>query len=206
MPDNFQQIVDLRRQTARPKKPAPLKETATPIEKIYQTGQSGESVPDMKKINRPKTGRGAPERVFKIVVLLLAALVVCATVYFLFFRPKGGVATDPKAQNWYAVKLIDGTVYYGQIFDLKANPLIIKNTYYNYDQAKVAGLPAGQAGAAKDQAKTIEETGNLRLVKRGKETQGGDGSIIVYPSNGWPIIEPLRADSKVLQAILEYEK
>lgn len=197
MPENFQQTVDLRNRLEKQRRPAPPKKAITPLEKIYQDQEVNEPKKDWQKISQPEIGRPL-DGLIRLIVFILAILVIGATVYFLFFRAKS--AADPaKANNWYAVKLVDGTVYYGQIFDLKANPLVIKNAYYNYDQAK-------QTDGSKASAKTIEETGNLRLVKRGKETQGGDGSIIVYPSNGWPIVEPLRTDSKVLQAILQYEK
>lgn len=197
--DNFQQTVDLRNRLNRQKKPAP-KKTYAPIEKIYRDEAIDESVPEIQTISRPESSKWRDGPV-KIIVFVLATIVVLATAYFLFFRQQGdvlGVKINPKSQNWYAVKLVDGTIYYGQVLDVKAEPVVLANVYYNYDQAK-------QAETAKDQAKTIEETGNIRLVKRGKETQGGDGSILAYHVNIL-VMEPLRSDSKILQAILEYEK
>ena len=98
-----------------------------------------------------------------------------------------------KSQNWYAATLCDGTIYYGQISDVKANPVVLSDAYYDYDQAK-----------AIKEKKPFIETGNIRLVKRGQETQGGDGSLLLYQDN--ISLEPLRDDSKILKAILEYQK
>ena len=199
MPEDFQQTVDLReraekrRQPARPAgEPAP-KPAATPLEKIYQDQGSGGPEKDWQKISQPRAGRQY-DGLIKLIVFRLAGLVVGTTAYFLFFRAKSD-GPETLNRDWYAVKLVDSMVYYGQILNLKTVPVTIVNVYYDYDRDK-----------AIKERKAFVETGNIRLVKLGKETQGGDGSIIVYPANGWPIMEPLRADSKVLQAILEYEK
>ena len=188
---NFQQTVDLRSPPER-KKPAP-KKNAAPIEKLYDPGPGEKMATDLQKINQPRAGEAAG--LFRLIVLVLAIAVVGGTVYFMFFERPSNADDSKKTKNWYAVKLIEGTIYYGRIVDPKMDPVAIANVYYNYDQAK----------QEKDETKTAEERGNIRLVKRGKETQGGDGSMLIYQKNIL-LLEPLRADSKVLQAILEYEK
>lgn len=195
MSDNFQQTVDLRGKMERQRKTAPPK-AATPLEKIYQEEDEVRPRADLKKISQPRI-KEPHEGLIKTIVFILAILVVGATVYFLFFRTKS-VAVDPKAKDWYAIKLVDGEIFYGQVQDVKADPVVIENVYYNYDQAK-------ESGATKDQSKVVEETGNLRLVKRGKETHGPDGSMNVIRAQVL-YMEALKSDSKVLQAILQYEK
>lgn len=193
MSDNFQQTVDLREQMEKRKKAAAAPRSAgAPLEKIYLEDEKK----DLGKISRPKV-KEAPAGLIKVVIFILAALVIGATVYFLFFRSKGE-AGPPRAADWYAVKLTDGEIFYGQIADVKADPVVMNNVYYNYDQTK-------QTGAGKDLSRTAEETGNIRLVKRGKETHGPDGSMDIVRAQVL-FMEPLKADSKVLQAILEYEK
>ena len=91
-------------------------------------------------------------------------------------------------KEWYAVKLINNEVYYGQIGNIKSDPLVIENVYYNYD----SNDPQDQSN-------------NLRLVKRGKESYGPSGVMNIVRSQVL-FIEPLKQDSKVLQAIREYEK
>ena len=179
---DFQQTVDLREKLESKKKPP------EPLEKIYQA--DGEAGQGLKKIDRPAVKRGYGG-LARGAVLILAALVLGLVAYKLFFAQG---QTSKVAQSWYAVKLVDGEIFYGQIMDIKADPVVINNVYYDYDQAK-----------AKEAGKTAEETGNLRLVKRGKETHGPDGSLNVVRSQVL-FMEPLKADSKVLKAILEYEK
>src|SRR3989338_1952982 len=168
MTESFQQTVDLREKMERQKRTGMVKNKVEPLEKIYQEEEPDEPKADWQKISQLRAGR-YPGGLIKLIVFILAGLVVGATVYFLFFRAKSA-DPEPLARDWYAVKLVDGTIYYGQIFDVRAEPVAVANIYYNYDQAK-------QADAAKNSAKTIEETGNLSLVKRGQETQGGDGSM-----------------------------
>lgn len=189
MTDNFQQTVDLRDKRERPRRP-------TPLEKIYQDEDEVKPKADLKKISQPKI-RQPRQGLIKIIVFILAILAVGAAVYFLFFKTKGG-AVNSKAQSWYAIKLVDGEIFYGQISDTKADPVVVANVYYNYDQAK-------QAEAAKGQAQAVPETGNLRLVKRGQETHGPAGTMDIVRAQVL-FMEPLKTDSKVLQAILQYEK
>jgi hypothetical protein len=42
------------------------------------------------------------------------------------------VDADKKILNWYAIKLTTGEIYYGEIEDEKANPVVINNVYYNF--------------------------------------------------------------------------
>lgn len=183
---DFQQTVDLRGKMERSRK------AATPLEKIYQGEDAIEPKADLKTISRPKA-RAGREGLIRLAVFMLAVLAVSATVYFLFFRTNGA-AVSSKVKDWYAVKLVDGEIFYGQVSDLKADPVVIDNVYYNYDQAK-----------AKDGSKPAEETGNLRLVKRGQETHGPAGSMNIVRAQVL-YMEALKSDSKVLKAILEYEK
>ncbi len=205
--DNFQQTVDLREKMERqkPASPAGGKAAATPLENIYREEKSAER--DLQKFSRPEV-KPSREGLIKPIVFALAILIVGASVYFLFYRSKGA-AVNPKARAWYAIKLVDGEIFYGQVFDVKADPVVIANVYYDYDQAKQntiskssaeTGPPAGPPRLGE-----AGETGNLRLVKRGKETHGPDGSMNVVRAQVL-YLEPLKADSKVLKAILEYEK
>jgi len=74
---------------------------------------------------------------------------------------------------------------------------VIDNVYYDYDQL------SSSAKATED--KNNDQTGQIRLVKRGKETHGPSGSLDVVRMQVL-YMEPLADDSKVLKAIVEYEK
>jgi len=174
----------------KPKRQAPPKKNITPIEKIYQIrGGDGPEL-DMKKINRPKMAE-LNDGFLRLILFMLAGLIVCATVYLLFFNHKSGANTNLKDNNWYAVKLRDNSmIYYGQISDVKANPITIANVYYDYDQNK-----------AVEEKKPFAETGDILLFSLKQATRGGDGSMLLYQCN--ILLEPLRQDSKVLKAILD---
>jgi len=139
----------------------------------------------MQKIDRPKPSRTNEPLIKKAMWILL--VIVLIFVYFFWLRPnQNGDKLGNK--NWYAVKLANEEVFYGQINDTAADPVVIVNVYYNYDQTEIG-----------------TGVGNLRLVKRGKETYGPDGTINIIRSQVL-YMEPLKESSKVLEAILAYEQ
>ncbi len=161
---------------------------------FYNDGQ-GE---DLRKISRPKAGR-INEKLIKQTVFALAFVVVAAAVYWLFFVGKADEAAKPAMEKkWYAVELIDGRMFFGQIADTSADPVVLENVYYDYDQIK-------KNNSGGEQAQEKSESANLRLVKRGKETHGPSGGMEIARAQV-VFMEPLAEESKVLKAILEYEK
>ena len=225
MPNDFQKTVNLRekleqgrrarleaeRTPARKPQPPPEPEKpplrrpqlaksrrAENIDQVY--GETDSDTPDYdpRKINRP-VERRVNEAVFKRATIALALALVFFVSFWLFGRSGGetesrGEVIGAAEARWYAVKLINNEIYYGQISDTAADPIVIKNVYYDYDQLNQEADPDPRSDSA-----------NLRLVKRGKETHGPEGTLnavraqVVY-------MEELAADSKVLRAILEYEK
>jgi len=188
---DFQQTVDLRDKMEKQRRSA--RSAASPIEKIYQETSAEATKKELQKINRPliQETRMNPWLI-RIFVLILGIFVVGFTIYGLFFKDVSWFKNQNLASSWYAVKLVNGEVFYGQIVDTKADPVVMVNVYYNYDQDK-------------DNKKEITETSSLRLVKRGKETHGPAGTMDIVRSHVL-FMEPLKDDSKVLKAILEYEK
>jgi hypothetical protein len=232
MPDNFTQTVNLREKMekeraamlsraagaerapaaapAAVKKPKPAvkppAKTAAPasnkgldktkaegIDEIYEDdGRHGE-LDNLQKISRPAAKR-VNSSLYRRIVIVLAAIIALSAVYWLVFRhaPDGGTETKTfLAPKWYMVKLINGETYYGQITNVSADPVVLDTVYYNYDQLNP------------DQPKT-EDGGNLKLVKRGKETHGPDGTMDIVRAQV-VYMEPLKDDSKVLKAILDNE-
>jgi hypothetical protein len=191
---DFQQTVDLRGKMERQRKAAMIKKPVTPLEKIYNEEKSTEAKTDLKKISQPKI-KNSHQGLIKAVVFVLAVLIIIAAFYFLFFKNKNWFSGADKNQTWYAVTLKDnGLVYYGQVSDVNADPVVINNVYYDYDQKE----------SIKNN-KIFTSTGDMRLVKQGKETYGPESKVLIYQCN-ISDATPLKSDSKVLQAILEYEK
>ena len=192
MSNNFEQTVNLKEKMEQQRRQAERKPISQ-IEKIYGTADQEQTKQELQRINRPRLLETKPV-VWRLVVVILAIALIGATAYWLFFRQQAGQVNSAKNQNWYAVKLVNGEIFYGQISDTKSDPVVMSNVYYNYDQTATA-----------DGKKEIPQTANLRLVKRGKETYGPSGSMNIIRVQVL-YLEPLKADSKVLQAILEYEK
>jgi hypothetical protein len=139
--------------------------------------------------------------VWVFLVLLFASFLVGG---FYFWRSAEQVKNEAlevkKLDNhnpWYAIKLVDGEIIYGRIADLNTEPLEINPVYYNYDQKKIE-----KDSGVKPK---VNETIDLRLVRRGSETHGPDGALKVFRAQV-VYMENLRPDSKVLGVIEENEK
>jgi len=202
--DNFKPTVDLREKMNNqpPKRePEPLPQPAPQPKKaeakVLPKELEVEDKKEFQKINRP-AGRPAGRRDWKALFMVMAVLLAAGSYYWFVYRPR---AAAPKEQpaKWYMVKLSDGETFYGQIGDTKADPIVINNVYYDYDQLQKK--ESAQGG----QAPRENPVSSIRLVKRGKETHGPDGTLNVVRSQVL-YMEPLAVDSKVLKAIEEYEK
>ena len=202
--NNFQQTVNLkkkmerdaepRRRASVPAKRPRLSKKAHQIDQVFED-QDDDIQPqkELQTIQIPKH-RPDSDASYRKVLWVAAAAILLAAVYWQFFYNKASdtAGINTAGSGWYAVKLMNDEIYYGQIDDTSADPVIIKNVYYNYDQLNPSASPTQESG------------GNLRLVKRGKETHGPDGTMSVV--RGQVVyMEPLKEESKVLSAILKYE-
>jgi hypothetical protein len=153
---------------------------------------------DFQKFTRPEASRLNEAMIKRILLGAGALLVIILIIYFAGHKnqktpAESIVNTNPVVDlKWYAVKLTNNEIYYGQIGDIKTDPVVITNVYYDYDMKNSA-------------SSTSAETGSLRLVKRGNETHEPTGTMDIVRSQVL-FMEPLKDDSKVLQAIKEYEK
>ena len=174
---------------------------ASDIDQVFNDNSGDDrNKADLHRIERPASRPSYEELYKRLAIALAVVLVGLASFWFFSSRsgePPAAPATDSTAR-WYAVKLTDDEIYYGQIADTGADPVEIRNVYYNYDQLS-SGTDSGQTQDVASGA------GNLRLVKRGNETYGPEGTMEVVRSQ-IVYMEPLKEDSKVLKAILDHEK
>jgi hypothetical protein len=194
-------MLDLR-DSAQRKKPA--SNNTSQRKKIY--APSNKNKKELQNINQPikKQVKASSQGNYRWLIIIIALIAVGFIVY------KYGInRNQPKTENtasqstvtrWYSVKLVDGETYYGQVGDLKANPIKMDKVYYNYDATKTTDTASNPTGTA-----TGNEAGSIRLVKRGKETHGPTGEMFIYQAQIVDV-EPLADDSKVLKAILDNEK
>jgi len=162
-----------------------LKNRKDHLDHVFDNGRKEE----LHRINKPEAVK-VNESFTRRVVIIIAILLVGFIFYSMFSKnePKEDLTKDV---NWYTVKLVGEKIYYGQIADLSADPVVVNNVYYNYDDT--------------EESENDIDTGNIRLVKRGKETHGPTGTMNIVRSQV-VYMEPLADASKVLKAILEYEK
>lgn len=163
------------------------------IDKIYM--DSEELNNNFNVIEQPvrKTRSSGASLSCKVLLSAILILFLAADILlYIIFASLKTEAPAPADYAWCSVELVGGDVYYGQIGDKSADPIVLKNAYYNYDQ-----INPGEAGESK--------SNNLRLVKRGQETHGPEGDMEIIRGQV-KMIEELSEDSKVLKAILEYER
>ncbi len=196
MDNNFEQTVNLKEKMERQRRQAERK-PLTAIEKLYQATDESETRKELQQISRPQLKQLNPAR-WRLVVFIFALIIVGVTMAWLFLGQKLSFIGWGKSQNWYVVTLkTNKEMYYGQIGDIKANPIELKNVYESYDQYN--NKPSGNKGNA------TAEPGTLRLVKRSKELNGPSGNMLIYQTE-IKTVDKLADDSKVLKAIVEYEK
>jgi hypothetical protein len=182
---------------AEPERPTPSRAQA--IDQVYRNEPAANDA--LRNFERPaaRPAGGNSGNAYRIATIVLALALCAAVGYWLFFAPDQG-ANPPAgsvAPKWYAVKLMNNEIYYGEVTDTSADPIVIQNVYYNYDQLN----PGSGESATPESAAAA----SLKLVKRGKETHGPDGSMSIVRTQ-IVYLEPLKDDSKVLKAILDYEK
>lgn len=152
---------------------------------------------EFQQINRP-IYKPTGGRDWKALIVMMLILFAAGSYYWFVYRPRAAAPAEPPAK-WYMVKLTDSETFYGQIKNTGADPVVIENVYYDYDQVQKK-----ESGTAAEQP-VENQAGSIRLVKRGKETHGPDGTLNVVRSQVL-YMEPLADNSKVLKAIEEYEK
>lgn len=209
MLEQFQKIVNLKNQPSKqgsldlPKKRKTRQmkqksngnnETvqARAIEEMFGGSDDGDGRNNLHKITQ--AGKNYDALFLRIGAGILALIVVIAI--FTFFSQKDKkpvVVSEEKKANWSAIILVNGEVYYGLVDDVNKNPVAIASVYYDYDQV-----------GGKIEAEAEKASSSLRLVKKGKESHGPDGSMTIYQAQ-IKYIEKLKDDSKVLKAILDHE-
>lgn len=149
------------------------------------------------RISRPMIAVKRLDRQAALMLLSASLFIALAYLVYSTLAMNSQVEADkPVAEtnHWYAIKLTDGDIVYGKIDDISKDPLTVNPAYYNYDQKKEA-----------DKKKTVNESGDIRLVRRGQETHGPDGAVQIFRSQT-VFLENLREDSKVLKVIQDNEK
>jgi len=115
----------------------------------------------------------------------------------------GGSKNFGRLSNWadfskyQAVFLSNGQVYFGKVTDANNQTLVLEDIYY---LRSAGNLQVSNA----DNTATTQATENFSLVKLGNEIHGPEDKMSIN-LNQVLFTEDLKTDSKVVEAIREYE-
>ena len=130
--------------------------------------------------------------VIVIVVILIGLFLVSKYTNWNIFNVNKGTAG---ATGWQAVFLTNGQVYFGQVDSENDDTIILKDIYYLQVAASPQPAPEGQAANQQ----------NLSLVKLGNELHGPKDAMKINMDQVL-FTEELKADSKVVDAIVRYKE
>lgn len=126
-----------------------------------------------------------------LVAIAIAMIVIAILIGMIAFRGTGGVSQFPKKDQYQAVFLTNGQVYFGKLKGLGGAYVKLQDVYYIQSQNPQQGAqstPQPSPGT------------NLSLVKLGNEIHGPDAEMQIG-SDQILFWENLKNDSKVVEAI-----
>jgi len=141
----------------------------------------------------------------KIIVAVLVVIIVLAAGWFLLgkytsLNLPGMPPAELSTNDWQAVFLSNGQVYFGKVKSLTSKDLVLTDIYYL--QVVTRPLQRSQEGEAAGAAQTQQE---LSLFKLGNELHGPTDRMVINRDHIL-LTEKLKKDSKVVQAISNYLK
>ncbi|MFA5022389.1 MAG: hypothetical protein WC508_04895 [Patescibacteria group bacterium] len=137
-----------------------------------------------------------------LVTLIVVLVIIGGGIYLIAsYTGVGGLLMQaPLKGNWQAVFLSNGQVYFGKIAKIDKDTVILKNIYYL--QVVTKPLQQSQGGDTNAQAQQQQEQ-RLTLIKLGNEIHGPKDEMLINRSHV-VILEDLKDDSRVVQAITDY--
>lgn len=152
---------------------------------------------DLQTIRRPVPQRFDYGLTVKIVISILALAGIVAIWFFVFRTPEPVVVSETDLP-WSKITVAGGKAYYGQVVDDKADPVVIKNVYCDYNQA---------LGIVSDPAASTTASEPPKLLKNCDAKNRTDGTLRLVRGAEMIIIANLDPDNpdSYLKAILQYE-
>lgn len=184
---------DFRRQPPPQLAPKPKQAESKPLPKELEV----EDKKEFQRISRPSAAKTSDRRgeIFRVATAAVMLVAVLAAGYWFWYKPWQAAKNAPEAK-WYKITLLNYDVYYGQVRDISADPVVVENTYENYEQY----LRKSSTTEKRD-----EKAGDqIKLLKLVKEVKGVTGTISM--SNKQIIFQELDPEGPYLKAILEYER
>lgn len=173
----------------------------------YPINSKISKVPDRPTTSSPSTsiaksgGGGGGSWFRSLITLIVVILIFGGGIYFIVGYT--GVASLLPGSNvfesdWQAVFLTNGQVYFGKVDSIHPDFIDLQNIYYlqvvNVDDASALGQPPDVQAQPEQR---------LTLIKLGNEIHGPLDSMLINREHVI-IIEDLKSDSRVVQAINDY--
>lgn len=157
-----------------------------------------EPVDDSPEPKQPPTVSKAKDVKQYIPYIIIGILLL--TLLFMLFRGQGSAISgleNVKKDQYQAVFLANGQVYFGKIKDMSDKQVSMTNIYYLQEQ--------GQAQTEQPEQKDKNNTNQMSLTKLGKEVHGPEDNLYIERSQVlfW---ENLTPDSQVVKSIKNSEK
>ena len=159
---------------------------------IYCLNMSDETT-QVKNASGKKSSGGVFASIVAIVVVVLIALYAISS-----FTSLNILGLNPQAtsDNWKAVFLSNGQVYFGKVENERTNPVVLKDIYYLQVTQPLQQVGEGQRPV------TAQEP-QLSLVKLGNELHGPEDQMRINKDHIL-FVEDLKGDSRVVEAINNY--
>lgn len=164
-----------------------------------KTASSKDETPEMSggfKTSSSSRSSGSSSWVQGLITLVLLIVIVGGGIYFMTQYSRSSIVL--KAE-WQAVFLDNGQVYFGKVLDVSDDTVELQDIYYLQvvNQPLQRSLEDGEAPADQQQDQ------RLTLFKFGNEIHGPQDRMIINRDHVI-IIEDLKDDSRVVQAINDY--
>lgn len=132
-----------------------------------------------------------------VVIIVLIALIIVGGLYVISKYSRFNVlGLSGSNENWQAVFLTNGQVYFGKVAKEGSSNVVLKDIYYLQ-----VTQPLQTSGEGQAQAQAQNE---LSLVKLGNELHGPQDEMRINADHVL-FIEDLKSDSRVVEAITNYK-
>lgn len=130
----------------------------------------------------------------KILTWVVSLLVIALGVWFFMQQGSISLVKQSKSSKYQAVFLSNGQVYFGQVSNEAADPVVLKDIYYLRVQQQLQ--PPKEGTNAQPQ---------IQLIKLGNELHGPQDEMRINRRHIL-FIEDLKDDGKVVAAIKEFQR
>ena len=129
------------------------------------------------------------------LLIVIAIVVIVGGVAFFLSSQKATTQAQANPDQYQAVFLSNGQVYFGKITSRDSEDIVLQDVYYLRVQQKLQPAPTAEDNESQPQTSTSR-------IKLGNELHGPENVMVINKTQVL-FTEPLRENSRVVQAILD---